>query len=105
MVSTYLTHHGLDKRIEQFVTNIEAPSPPGGLAIETDFRPILVNLNQRGIGVTIKGQAGLAPAHIVNITWEQPYLRAFACLGYRTLPVLNNTSTHLGLNRLGWNKI
>ena len=66
---------------------------------------ILVNLNQRGIGVTINSQAGLALAHIVNTIVEKAYLRAFACMGYRTRAVVNNTSTHLGLHRMGWNKI
>ena len=105
MVSTYLTHHGLDKRFQQFVADVEAPRPQGALVIETHLRPILNNLNQRGIGVTIKDQAGLARVHIANTIWEQPYLRAFACLGYHTLAVLNNTSTHLRLQRLEWNKI
>ena len=69
MVSTLLTHHGLDKRFKQLVACAEAPRPQGALAIETHFRPILVNLNQRGIGATIKDQASLALAHIVNTTW------------------------------------
>ena len=66
MVRTYFTHHGLDKSCEQFVALAEAPRPRGVLVIETHFRLILVNLNQRGIGVTIKGQAGLALAQIVD---------------------------------------
>ncbi len=105
MVSTYFTHHGLNKSCEQFVALAEAPRPRGVLVIETHFMLILVNLNQRGIGVTIKSQAGLALAHIVNTIGEKAYLRAFACMGYRTRAVVSNTSTHLGLHRMGWNKI
>ena len=89
MVSSYFTHHRLDKSCEQFVALAEASRPRGVLVIETHFMLILVNLNQRGIGVTIKSQAGLAPAHIVDTIREKAYLRAFACMGYRTRAVVN----------------
>ena len=74
MVSTYITRHDLDKSCEQFAALAEAPRPRGVLVIETHFMLILVNLNQRGIGVTIKSQAGLALAHIVHNIGEKAYL-------------------------------